>query len=112
MSVHIEAQTEREVEQIRVREKQQNNMEKLDKMIPVVESLENISLENVEANTNQIKNVVLNNLEHQPDIQDVLDKIEGIEKKVDGIKKSISDIKKKNTQINKEIKNIKNTMEG
>ena len=68
MGVHIEAMTDEEVKQVKVRELQQENMAKLDQMIPVVENLENVNLENVQSDTNEIKQVVLNNLEHQPDI--------------------------------------------
>lgn len=111
MGVHIEAQTEEEFRQIKARELQQENLDKLDKMVPVVESLENINLDAVEQNTKDIKNVVLENLEHQPNLEDIIDKISNIEDKIDTVKKGMTEIKKKNTQINKEIKDIKNKLE-
>ena len=112
MGVHIEAQTDNEFKQIKARELQQENLAKLDRMVPVVENLENINLDVVENNTQAIKNVVMENLENQPNIDEVMEKIDGIEKKVQAIKKNITEIKKKNTQINKELKEINKKLEG
>lgn len=112
MGVHIEAQTDNEFRQIKARELQQENLAKLDKMVPVVENLESIDLGTVENNTQEIKNVVLENLENQPNIDVVVEKINDIEEKVQTIKKNITEIKKKNTQISKELKEINKKLEG
>lgn len=112
MGVHIEAQTDNEFRQIKARELQQENLAKLDKMVPVVENLESIDLGTVENNTQEIKNVVLENLENQPNIDVVVEKINDIDEKVQTIKKNITEIKKKNTQISKELKEINKKLEG
>lgn len=112
MGVHIEAQTNEEVNQIKTRELQQRNMRKLDNMIPVVENLENIDLGSIEENTHQIKRMVTNNLEDQTDLDKIAKKIDDIDKTVQEMKKNMNTIKNKNNQIAKELKEINKKLEG
>ena len=59
MAVHFEAQEEEEVVQIRSRELQLESIEKMEKMVPVVENIDSINFDKIESNTNEIKNVIL-----------------------------------------------------
>lgn len=96
MGVEFEAQTAKEHQDIKTREIQQENMEKLDNVTDLVN---NISFDNIERDTKTIKNIVVDNLENQTNIDDVS---ETLEKVVQGI----ADIKRGQTNINKKIKEI------
>lgn len=101
MGVHIEAQDEDTYKQIRARELQLENTEKL---VELHETVNNIDLDNIESNTNEIKRMVVNNLETQPNLEDVMDTI-------NKIAQGISDIKRNQTNLNKKINDIQNTID-
>lgn len=96
MGVEFEAQTSKEHQDIKTREIQRENMEKLDNVADLVN---NISFDNIESDTKTIKNIVVDNLENQTNIDDVS---ETLNKVVQGI----ADIKRGQTNINKKIKEI------
>ena len=73
MGVEFEAQNHSEHEQIKTRELQRENMEKLD---GVVDLVDNINFDNIENDTKAIKEIVTNNLEKQTDIDDLSNTLE------------------------------------
>jgi len=100
MGVEIEIQTHEEVAQLRTREIQQENTQKLEQIIPTVEAIDSVDLPTIEQNTNQIKNMVFNNIDQQTDLDEIADML-------NTISKGIVEIKKSNTRITNAIK--KNT---
>lgn len=100
MGIEIEAQDHNEVTQIRTRELQQENTEKLEQIIPIVETLDEVSLPTIENNTEQIKNMVVNNIENQTDLNEIANIL-------NNITKGITELKKSNTRIANAVK--KNT---
>ena len=112
MGVEIEGQSESEVKQIRSRELQLESVDKLNNMIPIVNTLDNIDLEKVESQTAEIKNIVSQNLEDQPNIEDIIEKINALNKEVKGLKKSTTQLKKTLTDLKKILNEINNKIEG
>lgn len=112
MGVEIEGQSESEVKQIRSRELQLESVDKLNNMIPIVNTLDNIDLEKVESQTTEIKNIVSQNLEDQPNIEDIMEKISVLSKEVKGLKKSTTQLKKTLTDLKKILNEINNKIEG
>lgn len=100
MGVEIEVQDENVLKQVRARELQLDNTEKLTELN---NTINNIDLENIESNTNDIKNMVFSNLEAQPNIEDLVNTM-------DKIAQGISDIKRSQTNINKKINELQNTI--
>lgn len=96
MGVEFEAQTPKEHQNIKTREIQQENMEKLDNVTDLVN---NISFDNIESDTKTIKKIVVDNLENQTNIDDV-------SKTLDKVIQGVADIKRGQTNINKKIKEI------
>lgn len=96
MGVEFEAQTPAEHQQIKTRELQKENMEKLDEVTDLVN---NISFDGVENDTKVIKEIVTNNLENQTNIDDISDTL-------DKVVQGITDIKRNQTNLNKKIKEI------
>lgn len=101
MGVHIEAQDEEVLKQIRARETQMDNIEKLNNITEVVD---NINLDGIESTTNEIRMMVTDNLEVQPNLDELLD---SINKAVKGI----SDIKRNQTNLNKKINDIQSSID-
>lgn len=112
MGIEIEGQSESEVKQIRSRELQLESVDKLNNMIPIVSTLDNIDLEKVESQTTEIKNIVSQNLEDQPNIEDIMEKISVLSKEVKGLKKSTTQLKKTLTDLKKILNEINNKIEG
>ena len=112
MGVEIEGQSESEVKQIRSRELQLESVDKLNNMIPIVNTLDNIDLEKVESQTTEIKHIVSQNLEDQPNIEDIIEKINALNKEVKGLKKSTTQLKKTLTDLKKILNEINNKIEG
>lgn len=96
MGIEIEGQTSDEVKGIRARETQQENIEKLNQ---VTDMVENFNIDGVETDTKTIKNIVMNNLENQTDLDD-------ISQSLDKIAQGITDIKRSQTNINKKINEL------
>lgn len=103
MAVHFEAQEEEEVVQIRSRELQLESIEKMEKMVPVVENIDSINFDKIESNTNEIKNMVTNNLEQQPDISELYNMIEDLSKNLSTIKGQITKVSNKITELSNSI---------
>ncbi len=96
MGVEMEGQYLDEYKNIRTREKQQESISKLDN---VVDMVDNLNIDGIETDTQVIKEVVLNNLEHQTNLDDILDSI-------NKVSQGIADIKRSQTNLNKKIKDI------
>lgn len=101
MGVHIEAQDNDTLKQIRAREIQFENTNKLDNITDVVE---NINIDAIESTTNDIKSIVQSNLEEQPNLDE-------LKSDMQKIAQGISDIKRSQTNLNKKIKDIQSTID-
>lgn len=107
MGVHFEAQEEQEVIQIRSRELQLESVEKMEEMAPVVENINNIDFNQIESNTNEIRNMVTNNLEKQPDISELCNMIEDLSKNISTMKGQITKVSNKITELSNSVDEIK-----
>ena len=96
MAIEMEVQTRDDVKHIRTREIQQENIEKLN---TVTDMVNNINIDGIESDTKVIKQVVMNNLEEQTNLDDLYDA-------VTKISQGISDIKRNQTNMNKKINDI------
>lgn len=101
MGIHLEVQNEQEVMQLRSRELQLKNTEKLNSIIPIVETIDEVDLNKIETSTSEIKDIVSNNLEEQPDLQVLLEEIQKINKNISTLKSQI-------TKLSKEVKELSN----
>lgn len=104
MAVHIEAQDNAELVQIRSRELQMENTEKLDNIIPIVETIDSVDLNTMESNTNEIKDMIVNNIDNQANLDDIA-------KELTKISKSMTELKKANTRLTNSLKEMKNTID-
>lgn len=104
MGIHLEVQDEQEVMQLRSRELQLENTEKLENIIPIVETINEVDLNKIETSTFEIKNIVSNNLEDQPDLQDILKEIQKINKNIGTVKSQITKLSKEVKEIAKQVK--------
>lgn len=95
MGVHIEVQNQEETMQIKSRELQMENTEKLNNILPVVENISDVNLVKIETDTSEIKNMVSQNLDEQIDLNDISDAIERINKNISGMKGQITKLSKK-----------------
>lgn len=92
----MEGQDSNDVKHIRTREIQQENINKLQELGDMVE---NINIDGVESDTKTIKNIVMNNLENQTNLDDMSEAL-------DKISQGIADIKRSQTNLNKKINEI------
>lgn len=104
MGIHLEVQDEQEVIQLRSRELQLENTEKLENIMPIVETINEVDLNKIETSTSEIKNIVSNNLEDQPDLQDILKEIQKINKNIGTVKSQITKLSKEIKEIAKQVK--------
>lgn len=104
MGIHLEVQDEQEVIQLRSRELQLENTEKLENIMPIVETINEVDLNKIETSTSEIKNIVSSNLEDQPDLQDILNEIQKINKNIGTIKSQITKLSKEVKEIAKQVK--------
>lgn len=100
MGIEMEGQGPNEVANIRTRELQQENMEKLSQ---VTDMVDNINIDGIESDTKTIKEMVIDNLDNQANLDDISDTL-------DKIAKGISDIKRSQTNLNKKINELQNTV--
>ena len=100
MGIEMEGQTPEEHQQIRTRELQKESLAKLNQVNDMVND---INFDGVTQDTQTIKNVVMNNLENQANLDDIA---ESLSKALQGI----ADIKRSQTNINKKINEIQNQM--
>lgn len=96
MGVEFEAQNAEQKQQVRTREVQQESIEQLNQVTDMVSE---INYDNIESDTQVIKEMVVNNLENQVNNDDIYDKL-------DKIAKSISDVKRNQTNLTKKINDI------
>ena len=96
MAIEMEGQDSNEVQHIRTRETQAENMERLDELGDMVD---NLNIDGIESDTKAIRNMVTNNLENQTNLDDISDTLSKISQ-------GISDIKRSQTNINKKINEI------
>lgn len=104
MGVEIEAQNESEVRQIKARETQLENMERLNNL---TETINDINIDNIEYTTNDIKDLLVTNLDEQTNLDDIFDAVKDIAKEVSSIKKSQTNVVKKVNSIEKQMKGDK-----
>lgn len=104
MGIHLEVQNEQEVIQLRSRELQLENTEKLENIMPIVETINEVDLNKIETSTSEIKNIVSSNLEDQPDLQDILEEIQKINKNIGTVKSQITKLSKEVKEIAKQVK--------
>lgn len=104
MGVEIEAQNESEVRQIKARETQLENMERLNNL---TETINDINIDNIEYTTNDIKDLLVTNLDEQTNLDDIFDAVKDIAKEVSSIKKSQTNVVKKVNSIEKQVKGDK-----
>lgn len=105
MAIHLETQNEQEVIQVRSREMQLESVQKLNDLIPVVNDMNEINLQQIESDTSQIKEIVNKNLENQPDISELYDLISDLNKNLSNIKGQITKLSNKVTNLSNDIKN-------
>ena len=104
MGIHLEVQNEQEVIQLRSRELQLENTEKLENIMPIVETINEVDLNKIETSTSEIKDIVSSNLEDQPDLQDILNEIQKINKNIGTVKSQITKLSKEVKEIAKQVK--------
>lgn len=104
MGIHLEVQNEQEVIQLRSRELQLENTEKLENIMPIVETINEVDLNKIEASTSEIKNIVSSNLEDQPDLQDILKEIQKINKNIGTVKSQVTKLSKEVKEVAKQVK--------
>ena len=104
MGAHLEVQNEQEVMQIRSRELQLENTEKLDNIIPIVETINDVDLNQIEASTSEIKEIVATNLEGQPNLEILLEEIRKANKSISSMKGQITKLSKEVKELSKEDK--------
>ena len=100
MGIEMEGQTPEEHQQIKTRELQKESLAKLNQVNDMVND---INFDGVTQDTQTIKNVVMNNLENQANLDDIAN---SLSKALQGI----ADIKRSHTNINKKINEIQNQM--
>lgn len=108
MGEHIEVQEHKEVMEIKSRELQQESVEKLNNIIPVIETIDNVNLNQIESNTNEIKNIVAQNLEEQPNIDEIADGINKLNKSMSSMKSQITKLSKTINELNKALEENNN----
>ena len=96
MAIEMEGQSANEAAHVRTREIQKENMEKLN---DVTDMVNNINIDGIEMDTKTIKDIVVDNLENQANLDDMSDTL-------DKISQGITDIKRNQTNLNKKIKDI------
>lgn len=95
MGIELETQTHEEVMQIKSRELQMDNTEKLNNIIPVVESIDEVNLPQIESDASDIKEIVIQNLEEQTNLDDIKDSIDKINKSISTVKGQVTKLSKK-----------------
>lgn len=100
MGIEMEGQTSEEVQHIRTREVQKENMEKLEN---VTDMVDNLNIDIIESNTEDIKNMVTDNLENQTNLDDISETLEKITKGITDIKRNQTNLKKKINDIQEKV---------
>ena len=103
MGVHLEVQGVQEVMQVKSRELQLENMEKLNTMIPIVETINDVDLVKIEGDTSEIKEIVSQNLEEQPNLEELLDGMDKLAKSISTLKGQLTKLTKKIDDLNESV---------
>lgn len=112
MGVHFEAQDTSEVIQVRSRELQAENTEKLEQIIPVVQTIEDVDLPNMESDTKNIKEMIINNIDNQVDLDTLADALDKANKGIIELKKSVTRLNKTMKEINQKIEDFDKLING
>ena len=96
MGVEIEVQGDKEYAQVKSRELQLDSVSKLSEISDMVD---NIHVDVIEEDTKTIKNIVVNNLENQTNLDDIVETL-------NKVSQGISDIKRNQTNLNKKLNDI------
>jgi len=107
MGVELEVQSEQEVMQVRSRELQQESVEKLNEIVPVVEDINNINFNQIENNTSEIKEIVSQNLVEQPDISELYEMMKDLTKGISSMKGQITKLSNKVTDLSNIASDLK-----
>ena len=99
MGVQIEVQDHTEVMQIKSRELQLENTEKINNLTPIIESIGDVNLSQIESDASDIKNIVTQNLDEQTDLDEIHESIERINKNISTLKGQVTKTSKKIDQI-------------
>lgn len=99
MGVQIEVQDHTEVMQVKSRELQLENTEKLNNLTPIVENIGDVNLSQIESDASDIKNIVIQNLDEQTDLDEIHESIEKINKNISILKGQVTKTSKKIDQI-------------
>ena len=100
MGIEIEVQDDKEYKEIRSKELQ---LESVSKLNQVSDMVDNINIETVEQNTEVIKQMVINNLEKQANIDDIVDALGKVAQGISDIKRNQTNLTKKINQIQEQI---------
>ena len=112
MGVEIEAQDNAELMHIRSRELQLENTEKLEQIIPIVETISDVDLQNIESNTNDIKDMIITNIDNQTDLDKIADVLEKTTKGITEVKKSITRLTNTVKEMNEKIEKLEGDING
>lgn len=99
MGVQIEVQDHTEVMQLKSRELQLENTEKLNNLAPVIENINDVDLSQIESDTSDIKNIVIQNLDEQTNLDEICESIEKVNKNISTLKGQVTKTSKKIDQI-------------
>lgn len=106
MGQYIETQDTNELIQIRSRELQLENTEKLNQIIPIAESIQDIDLPNIASDTSEIKNIVQQNLDEQIDLDDINSNINKVNTNLSSLKASVTKLTKTVNVIEKKLEQM------
>lgn len=107
MGKHTEAQFENEFMMVKARELQLENTKKLNDVLPVINTLDEVNLSKIENDTDAIKTIVSDNLDNQIDLDDINTKIEKVDKSLSAVKGQVTKLSKKIDKVLKIIEGEK-----
>lgn len=107
MGKHTEAQFENEFMMVKARELQLENTKKLNDVLPVINTLDEVNLSKIENDTDAIKTIVSDNLDNQIDLDDINAKIEKVDKSLSAVKGQVTKLSKKIDKVLKIIEGEK-----
>jgi len=100
MAIEMEGQTPEEHQQIKTREIQKESVEKLE---AVTDMVDKFNIDGIESDTQTIKDIVMNNLEDQTNIDDIAGALDKVVQGITDIKRSQTNLNKKINEIQKQI---------
>lgn len=112
MGVHIEAQDNSEVIQIRSRELQLENTEKLEQIIPVVDTISDVDLPNMESDTKEIKKMIIDNIDNQTNLDDIANALDKTTKSITELKKSMTRLSNSIKEMNEKLEKLEGDING